>query len=98
MATHLKTVTGVKYGGIRQIHDLLANLLSKWLRRAKISNMGGVGGFKRTCKGPFTDFANQLPELDPNNPSHAAALRYRQDITPELMLDAHADRPPRECC
>ena len=46
-----KTMPGVKYGGMRQLHDLLANLLSKWLRRAKILHIGGVGGFKRTCKG-----------------------------------------------
>ena len=50
--------------------------------------MGGVGGYKRTCKGLFTEFVNQLPELDPNNLSHAAALRYQQGITPGLMLDA----------
>ena len=41
-------MTGVEYGGIRQLHDLLVNLLSKWLRRAKIPHMGGVGGLKRT--------------------------------------------------
>ena len=72
----MKTVTGVKYGGTRQLHDLLVNLLSKWLHRENIPHMGGVGGFKRTCKGLFTEFANQLPKLDPNNPAHAAALRF----------------------
>ena len=45
--------------------DLLLDLLSKWLRRAKIPHMRAVGGFKRICKG-LTEFANQLPELDPN--------------------------------
>ena len=60
----------VKYDGIRKLQDLLANLLSKWLRRAKIPHTGGVGGFKRTCKEFFTDFANQHPELDLNNPAH----------------------------
>ena len=49
--------------------------------------MGGVGGFKRTCRGLFTEFANQLPELDPSNPAHAAAQQYRQGISPGLMLD-----------
>ena len=82
MATRLKTMTGVKYDDIRQLHDLLVNLLSKWLRRAKIQHMGGVGGFKRTCKRFFTEFANQLPELDPTSPAHAAALRLRQGIIP----------------
>ena len=82
----LITVTGVKYDGIRQLHGLLVNLLSKWLRRAKIPHMGGAGGFKRTCKGLFTDFANQLPELDPGNPAHAAALRFRQGIIHDLMM------------
>ena len=50
--------------------------------------MGGVGGFKRTCKGLFTEFVNQLPKPDPNGPAHAADLRYRQGIIPDLMLDA----------
>ena len=39
--------------------------------------MGGIGGFKLTFKGLFTEFANELPELDPNGPAHAAALRFR---------------------
>ena len=49
-----KKMTGVKYGGIRQLHDLFENLLSKRFRRAKISQTSGVGGFKRTRKGVFT--------------------------------------------
>ena len=72
MAIILKNVTGVKHAGIRQLHDLLVSLLSKWLRRAKISHMGGVGGFKRTCKELVAEFINQLPKPDPNNPAHAA--------------------------
>ena len=71
-------MTGVKYDGTRQLHDLLVNLLSKWLRLTKIPHMGGVGGYKRTCKGIFTEFANQPLELDPNNLAHAADLRFRQ--------------------
>ena len=51
-------MAGVKYDGTRQLHDFLVDLLSKWLRRAKIPHMGGVGGFKRTCKGLSTEFAN----------------------------------------
>ena len=54
--------------------------------------MGCVGGFKRTCEGPFTGFANQLPELDPNSPAHATALRFRQGITPDLMIDTRLGR------
>ena len=67
-------------GGPRQLHDLLANLLTKWLRQAKIPHMCGVDGFRRTCKGLFTGIANQLLELDPENPVYAGALRYRQGI------------------
>ena len=59
MATPLKTDTGVKYDGTRQLHDLSVDLLSKWHRRAKISIMGGVGAFKRTCMGLVTAFVNQ---------------------------------------
>ena len=39
--------------------------------------MGGVENYKLTCKGLFTEFANQLPKLNPNNPAHAEDLRYR---------------------
>ena len=67
----IKTVTGVKHDGIRRLHDLLVNLLSKWLRRAKITHTGGVGGYKHTCKGLFTGFINHLPKLDPNSPTYA---------------------------
>ena len=77
MAILMKTVTSAKHDGTRQLHDLLGNLLSKWLRRAKIAHMchGRRRRFKRTCKGLFTEFANQLPKLDPNNPAHAADIR-----------------------
>ena len=87
MAIHLKTETGVKHDGIRRLHDLLVNLLSKWLRRAKITHMGGVGGYKRICKGLFTEFANHLPKLDPKSPTYAEDLRFRQGIIPDLLLD-----------
>ena len=53
-----------------------------------IPHMGGVGGFKYTCEGLFTGFADQLPELEPDNPPHAGALRCRQGVIPDLMLDA----------
>ena len=88
MAIILKTATGVKHGGIRRLHDLLVYLLSKWLRRANITHMGGVGGFKHTYKGLFTEFVNHFPKLDPNSPAHVADLRYRQGSIPDLMLDA----------
>ena len=58
MAILLKIMTGVKHDGTRELHHLLVNLLSKWLPRAKIPHMGGVGGSKRNCKGFFTEFAN----------------------------------------
>ena len=80
MAILLKTVTGVKYDGTRQLQDPLANLLSKWLRRAEIPHISGVGSFKRTCKGLFTDFANQLPELDPT--TLAMPRPYASDKAP----------------
>ena len=87
MAILLKTVTGVKHGGIRRLHDLLVNLLSKWLRRAQITHMGGVGGYRHTCKGLFAEFIYQLLKLDPNSPTYAEDLRFRQGIIPDLFLD-----------
>ena len=56
--------------------------------------MGGVSGYKRTRKGRFTEFANQLPEPDPDSPSNAAALRYQQGINHDPVLDtASIDLP-----
>ena len=83
MATLLK-----KRDGRQILHDLPAYLLSKWLRRAKIPHMGGVCGFKRTCMGLFTGLINQFPELDLKNPAHAAALRHRKGVVPDLMVYA----------
>ena len=79
---------GVKNGGTRQLNDPPTGLLSKWLCRSKIPHMGGVLGYKRTCKGSFTEFAKRLHELGPNGPADAGALRYREGITAGLMTDA----------
>ena len=79
-------MAGVKHGGTRRLHDLPVGLLLKWLRRAEITHMGGVGGLKKNGKGLFTEFANQLRELDPNNPDHATDLRYRLRIIPVSWL------------
>ena len=97
MTTLKKNVMAVKFGGIRQLHGLLANLLKEWLLQAKIPHTGGVGSYKRTCKGLFTDLADQLPELNPNKPAHATALRHRQGITPCSHDCSRVDRPPRKC-
>ena len=98
MAIPLKTVTGVKHDGIRRLLDLLVNLLSKWLHRAKITHMGGVGGYKHTCKGLFTEVINHLPKLDPYGPTYAEDLRFRQGITPDLLLDVTSIVLSLECC
>ena len=46
--------------------------------------------FKRACKALFTEFANHPLELEPNSPAHAAALRFRQGITQNLMPDTRS--------
>ena len=38
----LKTVTGAKYDGIRQLNDSIVNLLSRWLKRAHVPHKGGA--------------------------------------------------------
>ena len=44
----------------------------------------------------FTEFVNQLLMIGPNNPAHAADLRYRQGNIPGLMLNAKSiDRPEK---
>ena len=49
--------------------------------------MGGVGGYKHTCEGLFTEFINHLPKLDPNSPTYAGDLRFREGIIPDFLLD-----------
>ena len=49
--------------------------------------MDGVGGNKRTCKGLFTEYANRINPPAPNGPDCAVALRYRQGIIAELMVN-----------
>ena len=82
MATLQKNVTGVKHDGTRQLHDLPVNMLSEWLRRAYIPQMGGDGSFNRTCKWLFAGVANRIPELDPDSPAHVEVLRYREGMIP----------------
>ena len=42
------------------------------------------------CGNIFIEFINYLLELDPNNPAHAAALRFRQGTNPDLMIDTRS--------
>ena len=40
----LRTATSAKYDGIRQLHDSIVNLLSRWLKRANVPHKGGAWG------------------------------------------------------
>ena len=57
MATLLKTLTGVKYDGTRQLLDLLVNLLSKWLRRARFHTWAASAASSAPARG----FSLSLP-------------------------------------
>ena len=59
----LKTVTGAKCDGVRQLHDSIVNLLSRWLKREHVPR-GGAWGNPLTCKGTFTEQINRLSEND----------------------------------
>ena len=63
----LKTVTGAKYDGIRQLHDSIVNLLSRWLKRAHVPHKGGAWGNPQTCKGTFSEQINRLSDNDSDN-------------------------------
>ena len=78
----LKTVTGEKYDGIRQLHDFIVNLLSRWLKRAHVAHKGGAWGDPQTCKDAFTEQINRLSDYDSdNNPSLQGAI-------PGLIINA----------
>ena len=49
----LKSVTGAKYGGIRQLHDSIVNLLSRWLKRVHVPHKVARGATPRPAKTPF---------------------------------------------
>ena len=50
----LKTVTGAKYDGIRQLRDSIVNLLSRGLKRAHVPQKGGAWGNLQTSKNTFS--------------------------------------------
>ena len=79
----LKTVKGAQYDGIRRLHDNFVNLFSKLLGRSGIHHMGGVCGFKRTCKNLFSEHLNTLVGMDDSE-----IERFIQGIIPDLMIDA----------
>ena len=56
-----KTVMGAKCDGTRRLIGALADWFSEMPRRAKITQMGGAGGFKRTCSGIFSEKADRRP-------------------------------------
>ena len=63
----LKTVTGAKYDGIRQLHDSIVSLLSRWLKRAHVPHKGGAWGNPQTCKDTFPEQINRLSDNDSDN-------------------------------
>ena len=78
----LKTVTSAKYDGIRQLHDSIVNLLSRWLKRAHVPHKGGAWGNPQTCKGTFSEQINRLRE------NASDKNRWLQGITPHLIINA----------
>ena len=78
----LKTVTGAKYDGIRQLQDSIVNLLSTWLKRAHVPHKVGAWGKPQTCKGTFSEQISRLSENDSEN------SRCLQRITPDLVIYA----------
>ena len=78
----LKTVTGAKYDGFRQLHDSIVNLLSRWLKRAHVPHKGGAWGNPQTCKDTFSEQINRLSENDSDN------NRWLQGIIPDLIINA----------
>ena len=77
----IKTATGVKYDGIRRLHDSIVNLLSRWLKRAHVPHKGGAWGKPRICKGTFLEQINRLSDNDSDN------NRWLQGIIPDLVIN-----------
>ena len=78
----LKTVTGAKYGGIRQLQDPIDDLLSRWLKaRARSSQRWRVG---------------QPPYLQ-SNPLRADQLAERQRQRQQSMAAGDHPRPDHQC-
>ena len=77
----LKTATGAKYDGIRQLHDSIVNLLSKWLKRAYVPHKGGAWGNPQTCKGNFSEEVNRLSDNDSDSDL------WLQGIIPDLIIN-----------
>ena len=77
----LKAVTCAKYDGIRQLHDSIANLPSRWLKRARVPHKGGAWGNTQTCK---ENFSKQINRLSNNNSDND---RWLQRVIPGLIIN-----------
>ena len=78
----LKTVTGAKYDGTRQLHDFIANLLSGWLKRAHVPHKSGAWGNPLTFKDTFSEQINRLSNNDSDN------TRWLKLIIPDIIIKA----------
>ena len=78
----LKTVTGAKYDDIRQLHDSIVNLLSRWLKRAHVPHKGGAWGNPQTCKGAFSEQINRLID------NGSDINRWLKGVIPDLIISA----------
>ena len=78
----LKTVTGAKCDGIRQLHDSIDYLPSKWLKRAYIPQKGCAWGNLQTCKGTYPEQTNRLSDNGSEN------NQWLKGAIPDMIISA----------
>jgi len=81
---NLKLVTGAIGGVIRSLHDKFVNVLSKWLKRARIPHEGGRCGTSTSCKGIFSHLVNASPN------DSAEVKRIQNGIIPDIVIKGTA--------
>ena len=81
---NLKLVTGAVGGEIRSLHDKFVNVLSKWLKGARIPHKGGRCGTSTSCKGLFSHLVNASPN------DSAEVKRIQNGIIPDIVIKGTA--------
>ena len=77
---------GAEGGGTTINHDSFVNVISRWLKRARVPHRGGAAGTPGTCKNLFTPITQMLNDVGASE----SAYKVLQTIIPDLLVDARS--------
>jgi len=83
---NIKKLVGAKGGGTTISHGSFANVISRWLKRARVPHRGGAGGTPRTYKNLFTHITQMFNDTGASESAH----KVLQSIIPGLLVYARS--------